>query len=154
MQVLQLTPEQIAMLPPEQRQSILILKEQIQKTAGGAPWRSNRGEKTPKRFQVGQDEVFYITTVSIPAGNSLKHSCIVMFQCCKFWHTWLFSFFLQDSNCSTSSPSTWTDLKTSHEFGILSSLFVFFNHVVCFLWQSEAGARGLKNKVVNAEQKE
>lgn len=38
MQVLQLTPEQIAMLPPEQRQSILILKEQIQKTAG-APWR-------------------------------------------------------------------------------------------------------------------
>ncbi|XP_032383752.1 cleavage stimulation factor subunit 2 isoform X1 [Etheostoma spectabile] len=35
MQVLQLTPEQIAMLPPEQRQSILILKEQIQKTAGG-----------------------------------------------------------------------------------------------------------------------
>lgn len=37
MQVLQLTPEQIAMLPPEQRQSILILKEQIQKTAG-APW--------------------------------------------------------------------------------------------------------------------
>uniref|UniRef100_A0A3Q4I3Y2 Cleavage stimulation factor, 3' pre-RNA, subunit 2 n=1 Tax=Neolamprologus brichardi TaxID=32507 RepID=A0A3Q4I3Y2_NEOBR len=32
MQVLQLTPEQIAMLPPEQRQSILILKEQIQKT--------------------------------------------------------------------------------------------------------------------------
>ncbi len=38
MQVLQLTPEQIAMLPPEQRQSILILKEQIQKTAG-APWK-------------------------------------------------------------------------------------------------------------------
>ncbi|XP_068616220.1 cleavage stimulation factor subunit 2-like, partial [Brachionichthys hirsutus] len=37
MQVLQLTQEQIAMLPPEQRQSILILKEQIQKTAGGAP---------------------------------------------------------------------------------------------------------------------
>lgn len=37
MQVLQLTPEQIAMLPLEQRQSILILKEQIQKTAGGAP---------------------------------------------------------------------------------------------------------------------
>ncbi|XP_071772242.1 cleavage stimulation factor subunit 2 isoform X2 [Centroberyx gerrardi] len=34
MQVLQLTAEQIAMLPPEQRQSILILKEQIQKTAG------------------------------------------------------------------------------------------------------------------------
>ncbi|XP_053735952.1 cleavage stimulation factor subunit 2 isoform X1 [Synchiropus splendidus] len=34
MQVLQLTPEQIAMLPMEQRQSILILKEQIQKTAG------------------------------------------------------------------------------------------------------------------------
>lgn len=43
MQVLQLTPEQIAMLPPEQRQSILILKEQIQKTAGGAPWQSNWG---------------------------------------------------------------------------------------------------------------
>lgn len=40
MQVLQLTPEQIAMLPPEQRQSILILKEQIQKTASGAPWQS------------------------------------------------------------------------------------------------------------------
>lgn len=37
MQVLQLTPEQIAMLPPDQRQSILILKEQIQKTASGAP---------------------------------------------------------------------------------------------------------------------
>jgi len=34
MQVLQLTPDQIAMLPAEQRQSILILKEQIQKTAG------------------------------------------------------------------------------------------------------------------------
>ncbi|PIO33206.1 hypothetical protein AB205_0065750, partial [Aquarana catesbeiana] len=34
MQVLQLTPDQIAMLPPEQRQSILILKEQIQKSAG------------------------------------------------------------------------------------------------------------------------
>ncbi|KAM5146618.1 cleavage stimulation factor subunit 2 isoform 2-T2 [Mantella aurantiaca] len=33
MQVLQLTPDQIAMLPPEQRQSILILKEQIQKSA-------------------------------------------------------------------------------------------------------------------------
>ncbi|XP_069469105.1 cleavage stimulation factor subunit 2 isoform X2 [Ambystoma mexicanum] len=32
MQVLQLTPDQIAMLPPEQRQSILILKEQIQKS--------------------------------------------------------------------------------------------------------------------------
>lgn len=41
MQVLQLTPEQIAMLPPEQRQSILILKEQIQKTASGAPWWSD-----------------------------------------------------------------------------------------------------------------
>ncbi|KAG8546338.1 hypothetical protein GDO81_019206 [Engystomops pustulosus] len=35
MQVLQLTPDQIAMLPPEQRQSILILKEQIQKSTGG-----------------------------------------------------------------------------------------------------------------------
>ncbi|XP_055744672.1 cleavage stimulation factor subunit 2-like isoform X2 [Salvelinus fontinalis] len=34
MQVLQLTPEQIAMLPPEQRQSILVLKEQILKTTG------------------------------------------------------------------------------------------------------------------------
>jgi cleavage stimulation factor subunit 2 len=29
MQVLQLTDEQIAMLPPEQRQSIMVLKEQI-----------------------------------------------------------------------------------------------------------------------------
>ncbi|KAG9470327.1 cleavage stimulation factor subunit 2-like [Eleutherodactylus coqui] len=35
MQVLQLTSDQIAMLPPEQRQSILILKEQIQKSTGG-----------------------------------------------------------------------------------------------------------------------
>ncbi|KAM4041140.1 cleavage stimulation factor subunit 2-like [Anomaloglossus baeobatrachus] len=34
MQVLQLTSDQIAMLPPEQRQSILILKEQIQKSTG------------------------------------------------------------------------------------------------------------------------
>ncbi|XP_004283565.1 cleavage stimulation factor subunit 2 isoform X1 [Neophocaena asiaeorientalis asiaeorientalis] len=34
MQVLQLTADQIAMLPPEQRQSILILKEQIQKSTG------------------------------------------------------------------------------------------------------------------------
>lgn len=33
MQVLQLTDQQIAMLPPEQRQSILILKEQISKSA-------------------------------------------------------------------------------------------------------------------------
>lgn len=33
MQVLQLTDQQIAMLPPEQRQSILILKEQISKNA-------------------------------------------------------------------------------------------------------------------------
>ena len=31
MQVLQLTDQQIAMLPPEQRQSILILKEQLSK---------------------------------------------------------------------------------------------------------------------------
>jgi len=31
MQVLQLSDEQIAMLPPEQRQSILVLKEQIAK---------------------------------------------------------------------------------------------------------------------------
>lgn len=38
MQVLQLTADQIAMLPPEQRQSILILKEQIQKSTG-APWK-------------------------------------------------------------------------------------------------------------------
>lgn len=53
MQVLQLTPEQIAMLPPEQRQSILILKEQIQKTAGGAPW----GFNWEKKFQQGTDEV-------------------------------------------------------------------------------------------------
>ncbi|XP_060044643.1 cleavage stimulation factor subunit 2 tau variant isoform X2 [Erinaceus europaeus] len=36
MQVLQLTADQIAMLPPEQRQSILILKEQIQKSAGAS----------------------------------------------------------------------------------------------------------------------
>lgn len=36
MQVLQLTDQQIAMLPPEQRQSILILKEQISKSA--AQW--------------------------------------------------------------------------------------------------------------------
>ncbi|XP_043913544.1 cleavage stimulation factor subunit 2 isoform X1 [Protopterus annectens] len=36
MQVLQLTPDQIAMLPPEQRQSILILKEQIQKSTGAS----------------------------------------------------------------------------------------------------------------------
>lgn len=34
MQVLQLTPEQIAMLPEEQRKSILILKEQITGSAG------------------------------------------------------------------------------------------------------------------------
>ena len=34
MQVLQLTADQIAMQPPEQRQSILILKEQIQKSTG------------------------------------------------------------------------------------------------------------------------
>lgn len=33
MQVLQLTDQQIAMLPPDQRQSILILKEQISKNA-------------------------------------------------------------------------------------------------------------------------
>lgn len=33
MQVLKLTDEQIAMLPPEQRASILVLKEQIAKTA-------------------------------------------------------------------------------------------------------------------------
>uniref|UniRef100_G1SM80 RRM domain-containing protein n=1 Tax=Oryctolagus cuniculus TaxID=9986 RepID=G1SM80_RABIT len=35
-QVLQLTADQIAMLPPEQRQSILILKEQIQKSTGAS----------------------------------------------------------------------------------------------------------------------
>ncbi len=35
MQVLQLSDKEIAMLPPEQRQSILVLKEQIAKTAGG-----------------------------------------------------------------------------------------------------------------------
>jgi cleavage stimulation factor subunit 2 len=33
MQVLQLSDEQIAMLPPEQRNSILVLKEQIAKSA-------------------------------------------------------------------------------------------------------------------------
>nr|XP_008533491.1 PREDICTED: LOW QUALITY PROTEIN: cleavage stimulation factor subunit 2 tau variant [Equus przewalskii] len=36
MQVLQLTADQIAMLPPEQRQSVLILKEQIQKSTGAS----------------------------------------------------------------------------------------------------------------------
>lgn len=35
MQVLQLSDEQIAMLPPEQRNSILVLKEQIAKSAQG-----------------------------------------------------------------------------------------------------------------------
>lgn len=35
MQVLQLTEEQIAMLPSEQRQSILMLKEQIAQSASG-----------------------------------------------------------------------------------------------------------------------
>jgi cleavage stimulation factor subunit 2 len=35
MQVLQLRDDQIAMLPPEQRQSILLLKEQITQSAGG-----------------------------------------------------------------------------------------------------------------------
>ena len=34
MQVLQLSDDQIAMLPPEQRASILILKEQIARSAG------------------------------------------------------------------------------------------------------------------------
>ncbi|XP_006816057.1 cleavage stimulation factor subunit 2-like [Saccoglossus kowalevskii] len=34
MQVLQLTPEQVAMLPPDQRQSIMILKEQIARSTG------------------------------------------------------------------------------------------------------------------------
>lgn len=33
MQVLQLTDQQIAMLPPDQRQSILILKDQLTKNA-------------------------------------------------------------------------------------------------------------------------
>lgn len=32
MQVLQLSDDQIAMLPPDQRQSILVLKEQIAKS--------------------------------------------------------------------------------------------------------------------------
>ncbi|XP_049623775.1 cleavage stimulation factor subunit 2 tau variant-like [Suncus etruscus] len=36
MQILQLTADQIAILPPEQRQSILILKEQIQKSTGAS----------------------------------------------------------------------------------------------------------------------
>lgn len=35
MQVLQLRDDQIAMLPLEQRQSILMLKEQIAQSAGG-----------------------------------------------------------------------------------------------------------------------
>ena len=41
MQVLQLSDEQIAMLPPEQRQSILVLKEQIAKSTQRwkAPWK-------------------------------------------------------------------------------------------------------------------
>merc|ERR1719166_821122 len=34
MQVLQLTDEQIAVLPAEQRQSIMVLKEQIKQTGG------------------------------------------------------------------------------------------------------------------------
>ncbi|XP_070568510.1 cleavage stimulation factor subunit 2-like isoform X2 [Ptychodera flava] len=34
MQVLQLTPEQVAMLPPDQRQSIMILKDQIARSSG------------------------------------------------------------------------------------------------------------------------
>ena len=34
MQVLQLSDAQIALLPPEQRQSILILKEQISRSSG------------------------------------------------------------------------------------------------------------------------
>jgi cleavage stimulation factor subunit 2 len=34
MQVLQLSDEQIALLPPDQRQSIMVLKEQIAKTSG------------------------------------------------------------------------------------------------------------------------
>jgi cleavage stimulation factor subunit 2 len=33
MQVLQLSDEQIALLPPEQRQSIMVLKDQIAKTS-------------------------------------------------------------------------------------------------------------------------
>lgn len=36
MQVLQLSDEQIAMLPPEQRSSILVLKEQIAKSTQSA----------------------------------------------------------------------------------------------------------------------
>lgn len=38
MQVLQLTDAQIANLPTDQRQSILILKEQIAKSAQGRDW--------------------------------------------------------------------------------------------------------------------
>ena len=38
MQVLQLTDQQIAMLPPDQRQSILILKDQLTKNAA---WNSS-----------------------------------------------------------------------------------------------------------------
>ena len=34
MQVLQLTDDQIAVLPAEQRQSIMVLKEQIKQTGG------------------------------------------------------------------------------------------------------------------------
>lgn len=38
MQVLQLSDEQIAMLPPDQRQSILILKDQIARSANKWLW--------------------------------------------------------------------------------------------------------------------
>ena len=40
MQVLQLSDEQIAMLPPDQRQSILILKEQIARSTKMTWWRT------------------------------------------------------------------------------------------------------------------
>ena len=37
MQVLQLSQEQIMQLPPEQRQSIMVLKEQISRSQGAVP---------------------------------------------------------------------------------------------------------------------
>ena len=37
MQVLQLSQEQIMQLPPEQRQSIMVLKEQISRSQGAMP---------------------------------------------------------------------------------------------------------------------
>lgn len=68
MQVLQLTPEQIAMLPPEQRQSILILKEQIQKTASGAPWQADGNPSD-------RGGVFLFAERCLIATGKLVHVC-------------------------------------------------------------------------------